>query len=221
MDLSRSFDAAKVRLRAHWRSRRMREFLTRIGPSPGATVLDVGGSVDIWDLVDHRLRVTLFNTDEAHAWGFRPSRGGDARYRVATGDACDLRGFDDASFDIVFSNSVIEHVGDVRRVRCFAGEVRSVGRAYWVQTPSWLCPIEPHTGLPFYWLYPGPARAAIARRLDRRYAKNPWSCPMAETRAFRLAELRALFPDALVFTERVAGVTKSWSLYRARDERPC
>ena len=221
MVLSRSFDAAKVRLRAHWRSRRMREFLVRVGAPPGATVLDVGGSVDLWDLVDHRLHVTLFNTDEPHAWGFRPPRGGDARYRVATGDACDLRCFDDASFDVVFSNSVIEHIGDDRRVDRFAGEVRRVGRGYWVQTPSWLCPVEPHTGLPFYWLYPAPVRAAIARRLDRRYAANPWSCPMAETRMFRLAALRALFPDAFVFTERIAGITKSGSLYRASGGRPC
>lgn len=221
MDVSGSFDSLKVHLRARWRSRRMLEFLARVHPPPGATVLDVGGSVDIWDLVDHRLDVTLFNTDEAHAWGFRPARAGEHRYRVATGDACNLGRYDDGAFDVVFSNSVIEHLGNDGNVHRFAAEVRRVGRGYWVQRPSWLFPVEPHTGLPFYWFYPRPARVAIARQLDARYAKNPWSCPMADTRCFRLAELRALFPDASVFAERVAGMTKSWSMYRAPGSQPC
>ena len=102
MNVSRSFDAIKIGLRARWRSQRMHAFFARVRPRPRATVLDVGGSVDIWDLIDHRLHVTLFNTDEAHAWGFRPARSGDNRYRIATGDACDLSRFGDRSFDVVF-----------------------------------------------------------------------------------------------------------------------
>jgi SAM-dependent methyltransferase len=222
MDGSLSFDALRERWRASWRTRRMQELLVRLGPRPGATVLDLGGSVDIWELVDHRLDVTLFNLDEGRARGFRRASAGDGRYRIATGDACNLARFDDKCFDIVFSNSVIEHLGDASRVGRFAREVRRVGKRYWVQTPSWLFPIESHTGLPFFWFYPRAMRAGIARRLDARYAKNPWSCPMARTRVFRLRELRALFPDADVYTERVWGMTKSWSLYRGRDGRsPC
>ncbi|WP_280155153.1 methyltransferase domain-containing protein [Piscinibacter sp. XHJ-5] len=220
MQVSPSFEPVKIRLRAAWRSRRMCEFLERLRPPPGATVLDVGGSVDIWDLVDHRLDVTLLNVDEAHALGFRAPGGTTRRYAIAIGDACDLGRFADRSFDIVFSNSVIEHLGDDSRVLRFADEVRRVGKGYWVQTPAWLFPIESHTGLPFYWLYPPAVRSAIARRLDLRYAKNPWSCPIAQTRSFRLKRLRALFPDASVYTERVGGMTKSWCLYRTMSETP-
>ena len=154
----------------------------------------------------------------ASARDFRGNDAAGSRLRVALGDACDLGRYEDASFDIVFSNSVIEHIGDASRVARFAREVRRVGRSYWVQTPSWLFPIEAHTGLPFFWLYPAPLREVLASRHDRRYAMNPWSCPMAQTRCFRLRELRALFPDAAVYTERVAGLAKSWSLYR---RSPC
>ena len=214
MDVSRSIDAAQGQWRRRWRARRMEAFVARLAPRPGATVLDVGGSVGIWELVEHRLEVTLFNTDEAHARDFRAPDRLDTRYRIVTGDACDLSRYGAGSFDIVFSNAVIEHLGDEGRVNRFAAEVRRVGRGYWVQTPSWLFPVESHTRLPFYWLYPAPVRAAIARRFDARYAKNPWSCPLCETRCFRLRELRALFPEAAVYTERVGGMTKSWSLYR-------
>ena len=177
-------------------------------------MLDLGGSVGTWELFPHGFDVTLLNVDEPHARDFRAADVPDSRYRIAVGDACDLSGYGDASFDIDFSNSVIEHIGDAGRVARFAREVRRVGRSYWVQTPSWLFPIEAHTGFPFFWLYPAPLREAIADRHDRRYAMNPWSCPMAQTRCFRLRELRALFPDAAVYTERVAGMPKSWSLYR-------
>jgi len=214
MDVALAFDSFKLHCRETWRSRRMSAFLERMRPRPGAKVLDVGGSVDIWKLVDHRLDVTLFNTDEEQARGFRTPGAVDGGYGIATGDACDLGRFNDGAFDIVFSNSVVEHLGDDQRVSRFAREVRRVGRSYWVQTPSWLFPIESHTGLPLFWFYPPALRAAIAKRLDARYAKNPWSCPMAGTRVFRLSQLRRLFPDADVFTERVCGVTKSWSLYR-------
>ena len=196
----------------------MQALLARLAPRADATVLDLGGSVGTWEQFPHRFDVTLLNVDEAHARDFRGADAAGSRYRVAIGDACDLGRYEDASFDIVFSNSVIEHVGDEGRVARFAREVRRVGRSYWVQTPSWLFPIEAHTGLPFFWCYPSPLREAIAARHDRRYGMHPWSCPMVQTRCFRLRELRALFPDAAVYTERVAGLAKSWSLYR---RSPC
>lgn len=220
MDLGLTFDSIKARKRSQWRSRRMRAFLALVRPQEGASVLDVGGNPELWELFDHRLDVTLFNTGEAQSWGFRPPRRQD-RFRVVTGDACDLGRFGNGSFDVVFSNSVIEHLGGDGPVGCFAREVSRVGKAYWVQTPSWLFPIEPHTGLPFYWFYPLVLRRGIAHWLDRRYAGNPWSCAMSDTRCFTLAELRTLFPDASLFTERVAGFTKSWSFYRAAGAWSC
>lgn len=218
MTLGSLVDLARARKRAYWRMQRMQAFLQRLCPPPGATVLDMGGTPEMWELVSHRLDVTLLNKDETRGWGCRPPQ--SARFRVVVGDACDLGRFEAGAFDVVFSNSVIEHLGNEERVAKFAREVRRVGRSYWVQTPSWIFPVEAHTGLPFYWLYPRRMRSAIARFYDRRYANHPWYCAMSETRCFALSELRALFPDASLFTERVGGFTKSWSLYRTQRE-PC
>jgi SAM-dependent methyltransferase len=215
MVLRSRIDAIRARKRAHWRLQRMHAFLQRVRPAPGATVLDLGGTPELWGLLDHRLDVTLLNTDEVRGWGCRPPQAN--RFHVVAGDACDLERFGNGSFDVVFSNSLIEHLGGDERLLRFAREVRRVGRSYWVQTPSWLFPIEAHTGLPLYWLYPTPVRGAIARRLDGRYQSFPWYCAMADTRSLSLSELRALFPDASLFTERVAGFTKSWSLYRVAE----
>ena len=61
--------------------------------------------------------------------------------------------FRDEAFDVVFSNSVIEHVGDAASQRRFAREVARVGRAYWVQTPNRWFPVEQHLLTPLvHWL---------------------------------------------------------------------
>ncbi|MBT9596174.1 MAG: class I SAM-dependent methyltransferase [Vitreoscilla sp.] len=206
------------RLQQRWRSRRMREFARRMSARPGTRVLDVGGNIEIWSLIDHPFRVTLLNTSVLQADSARPWRlpACGTTWEFVEGDACDLQRFADRSFDIVFSNSVIEHLGDDERVERFAREVRRVGRSYWVQTPSYLFPIEAHTGWPFLWFYPRGLRESIARRLDARRANDPWFCPIAQTRYLTLQRMRQLFPEAATYTERVAGWPKSWSMYHVK-----
>ncbi|WP_374569304.1 class I SAM-dependent methyltransferase [Ideonella sp.] len=211
----------KERLQRHWRARRLRAFADRLGARPGDRILDLGGNIETWTLAEQPYRLTLLNTSAASAGTLRPWRlpTNGAEWRVIVGDATDLGQFADQSFDIVFSNSVIEHLGDAERVACFAREVRRVGRSYWVQTPAYTFPIEAHTGLPFYWFYPRPLRNAWAAWQDRRHAHQPWHCPLAQTSHLKLSLLRQLFPEAQVYTERVGGFAKSWSMYR-RGSRP-
>lgn len=64
------------------------------------------------------------------------------------GDATDLREFGDSSFDVVFSNSVIEHLFTFENQRRMAREVQRVGKAFWVQTPNFWFPMEPHFHVP-------------------------------------------------------------------------
>jgi hypothetical protein len=72
-----------------------------------------------------------------------------------TGDATNLAKFDDHSFDIAFSNSVIEHLQMFENQRCMASEIQRVGKAFRVQTPNSWFPMEPH------FLVPGMAVDAI------------------------------------------------------------
>lgn len=206
----------KERLQRRWRSRRMQAFMDRLGVRRDDRILDLGGNIETWALTEQPCQLTLLNTDEASAGTLRPWRlpTHGCRWQVIVGDATDLSRFADGAFDIVFSNSVIEHLGVDERVARFAREVRRVGRRYWVQTPAWTFPIEAHTGLPFYWSYPRPLRDAWATWQDRRHAHEPWHCPLMQTTHLKLGTLRQLFPDAEVYTERVWGCTKSWSMYR-------
>ncbi len=61
--------------------------------------------------------------------------------------------FSDSSFDVVYCNSVIEHLGNYDDQAKLAREVRRVGSGYWVQTPAKRFPVEPHYLTPFaHWL---------------------------------------------------------------------
>jgi SAM-dependent methyltransferase len=107
--------------------------------------------------------------------------------------------FADGEFDLVYSSSVIEHVAPARRAR-FAEEVRRVGRGWFVQTPAFSFPIEPHALLPAaHWL---PAR--LRAHYWRMGAAGEWE----EVSLLRRAEMEALFGPALA--ERFGPLVKSW-----------
>ena len=102
-------------------------------------------------------------------------------------------------FDLVYCSSVIEHVPRGRRA-AFAAEVRRVGRGWYVQTPAYAFPIEPHSLLPgAHWL---PAR--LRRPYWRLGAAGEWQ----EISLLRRAELERLFGPAL--PERFGPLVKSW-----------
>ncbi len=125
----------------------MRSFVRRMGVREGMSILDLGGQPLIWDSVPFSLNLTILNLP-----GQIDTKGHDAgsdksivpthhNIRYVEGDACNVDGFGDRSFDIVFSNSVIEHVGPADKQASFAHEARRLSRSYWVQTPSKWFPI--------------------------------------------------------------------------------
>jgi len=116
------------------RRRRMRVFVESLALTSDDTVLDVGGTAFNWELSPVQPRLTLLN--------LMPS---DSGHVEVVGDGTRLP-FRDAAFDVVFSNSVIEHVPDHA---AFAAEIRRVARRYFVQTPNKAFPFEPHAMTPF------------------------------------------------------------------------
>jgi ubiquinone/menaquinone biosynthesis C-methylase UbiE len=107
-------------------------------------ILDVGGSAFNWMMLPFHPDLTILDVFEHR------DKAGWAQYVV--GDGCATT-FHDRQFDIVFSNSVIEHVGGLDRQRQFASECMRCGRAFFVQTPNRWFPVDTHTLLPFaHWL---------------------------------------------------------------------
>lgn len=133
------------------------------------TILDVGGTVHYWRHygVPRDVHITLLNRGPAPA-DLPPN------FYYVQGDACAMQ-FADNEFDVVFSNSVIEHVGEWARQQAMAHEVQRVGHSIWVQTPSRWFPWEPHYDsalLPV--LAVGPASCGGA--LEVSTTESIWEC---------------------------------------------
>lgn len=205
-------------LQRRFRRRRMRRFARECAITADTRVLDIGGTPDCWELLDVRPRLVLLNT---------PRAGDELAGAVAwvAGDGRRLP-FRDQSFDVVFSNSVIEHVGDAESQRRFAREVARVGRWWWVETPNRWFPVEQHLLTPFiHWLPKRWQRALVPRW-------NVWAAlarVSADRRAFYIEhylgeirllggrELRGLFPNAMIIRERFCGLTKSLVAFRRQQ----
>ena len=106
----------------------MQRFVRDFAITPETRVLDIGGTAYNWTLLAERPRLTLLNMPRA-------SEVNEQGVDWVAADGCALP-FGDASFDVVFSNSVIEHLGSPERQRQFASEVARVGKKYYVQTPN-------------------------------------------------------------------------------------
>lgn len=165
----------------------------------------------IWKFVDTPLKIVLLNLEygeDAHA---EASLAGQHQFTFVTGDARAVE-MSSNSFDLAFSNSVIEHVGDKEARAAFAHEARRLAPRYWVQTPAKYFPIEAHTGMPFWWYYPEGVRNAFKEKWKPRLPA--WTEMIEGTSLVEREELQYLFPDAMHVCERSFGITKSYIAYK-------
>ena len=178
------------------------------------TILDVGGTRAYWKILpaqffeDYKVTITMVNlpgstriSDEKH-------------FHFIEGDGCDLR-FPDNSFDITHSNSVIEHVGDWKRMVAFAHEIRRVAPKYFVQTPNFWFPLEPHCWFPFFHWLPKPIRAWLVLHFSLGHWRKASSVDegvriVESARLLSKSMFQELFPDARIITERFLGLPKSF-----------
>ncbi len=187
-----------------FRIRRFRQFLDQLKISVGDSILDVGGLPQTWEGTGLESNVTIVNLQVDVQR--KPA------LRWVIGDACNLNMFRDNEFDVVFSNSVIEHVGDMDRQRCMASEIQRVARRYWVQTPHKHFPLEIHFLFPCFQYFPRNARVRIANVWPLSHAKMLGLDPIYELDHIWLLtrnQFSSLFPQARILTERVLGMPKS------------
>jgi len=188
----------------------MRRFARTFEVTSATRILDVGGTPFNWSLLDCQARVTIVNMPRAR-------EAFDDHFTCVFADGRRLP-FPDQSFDIVFSNSVIEHVGDGESQRQFANEIARVGKSYWVQTPNRGFPVEPHLLTPFLHFLPHAWQRRLARRctvwaLIERPSPDRWEFYiehyLRDIQLLDAGDFRRLFPDAAVVRERLGGVTKA------------
>ena len=178
-------------------------------------ILDVGGTEAFWQSVGMAgaddVEVITVNLDAQPPSSF-------PNIAHQQGDARDLSRFADRSFDVVFSNSLIEHVGGLDDQRAVAREIRRLGHAYFVQTPNRNFPLEPHFVIPFFQFLPISTRVYLLTHFDVgwwRKIDDPAEA-RAAAESIRLLDRKTfagLFPDATLWEERAFGLVKSFVAY--------
>lgn len=189
------------------RRRRWRLLLRRVPGLAELRVVDLGGTAVWWSRAPVTPRhVTVVNLHEA---------GEDAPGVTAIeGDALSadelLRG---ENFDLVFSNSLIEHLGGHGPRRRLAEVVASLAPSYVIQTPYRYFPVEPHWMFPGFQFLPVSARSYLAPRWPLghtyRWESDASANEVMSTELLSASEMRQYFPDAEIVWERIAGVPKS------------
>lgn len=198
----------------HFRRQRLAEFLRAFPNLNEYSVLDVGGRPFIWDLLKQEYGVSpkslvLLNTPSETMLPESPN------YKVMIADGRELP-YDDNSFDLVFSNSVIEHVGHYEEMAQFAKECDRVGCRLYIQTPNRWFPLEAHFGAIFiHWL----PRAWYKKLsvLSLRYLfsyrdpveKDNFYQELETTLLLSKNQLQQFFPNKLIASERCMGIAKS------------
>ncbi|HEV8515442.1 MAG TPA: class I SAM-dependent methyltransferase [Cyclobacteriaceae bacterium] len=177
------------------------------------TILDIGGTARFWtdeNYQDKDVLITIIN--------LKTEKSNSSNIRVMEGNACDLSMFADKSFDIAFSNSLIEHLHTTENQSKMASEAIRVANHYFIQTPNKYFPIEPHFKFPFFQFLPKKLQVFLQTKTSiingvkysREYAENI----IEEIRLLSRKEIQGFFPNGDLEVERFMGLAKSFMLYK-------
>jgi hypothetical protein len=189
----------------YWRKRRFDRFLNTFHPGEQDSLIDVGGTITSWlqTPVPFR-RVVLANSTRYRYDMDYPKN----NFIVIQADGCHMP-IQDRAFNIGFSNSVIEHVGTWKRQEKFASEIRRTSIGFWLQTPAFECPIEPHYLAFFIHWFP----QNIQKKLLPWFSLRAWLSGsfrkdldemIGSIRLLRKKEIHKLFPDCEIYIEKIA-----------------
>ena len=176
------------------------------------SILDVGGTEKYWERMDFNkpnVHITLLNLNESKK---------NDNFKSVSGDARNMSNYKDGSFDVIHSNSVIEHVGSFSDQEKMANEIQRVGKSYFLQTPNYYFPIEPHFLFVGFQFMPLKLRAFLIRHFNLGWYNkvSDYHKSIMKVKSIRLLskkELKKLFPNAKIYKEKMFGLTKSFIIY--------
>jgi hypothetical protein len=190
---------------ARARGRRWSELLRRFPDLTSMRILDLGGRPQFWrDAPVKPAAVTTVNLIDLPA--------DEPWITTLVEDAC-VSKWTHGTFDLVISNSLLEHLGGVARRAQFADVVHQASDRWWIQTPYRYFPVEPHWFFPGFQFLPLPVRISITRRWPLGYRRATTREKayelVQEVELVTITEMRKLFPEGDIWFERMAGLVKS------------
>jgi len=177
------------------------------------TLLDIGGKINFWEnrglAGNNDYIITIINIEK--------EKSNYSNINCLIGDATNLNQFNNKSFDIVHSNSVIEHLYNFNNQSKMASEIIRVGKKHIVQTPNKYFFIEPHYLLPFFQFIPNKLKYYILTKTKlsrlKKWDKNFAKQYIKEIRLLSEKEMKTLFPKSKIYFEKFLGMNKSFTMH--------
>ncbi len=194
--------------------KRFKLFLNLLNYDTGNKILDIGGFGNSLEILDKNFinnnDVTILNIENVEV--------NNKNIKFVLGDATDASLFPRNCFDIVYCNSVIEHVGTLEQQKKLSDNIRYWGKKYFVQTPNYYFPIEPHFLIPLFQFMPIRFRANILNKFNlgsypRELKYKDALKVVSSVRLIKKEKFQSLFPGAKLFKEKFLFLSKSFIVH--------
>ena len=187
------------RISAYNRSRKWGLFLEEIAPTRATRVLDVGFSEEEYSSNDNFIEKHYPHPEMLTALGIDTPVKFKRRYPEVATVRYDgsVFPFSDQAFDVLWSNAVIEHVGDRSKQLFFLKEIKRVSKKAFITTPNRFFPVEVHTCTPLLHYLPESIFDRYVTLIGKRWATSEY------IRLLSHSELEALLADADIAEYRI------------------
>lgn len=190
-------NSLSVRVATFQRRRMYQCFLRDTRVASGDTVLDVGATSDQSYSSSNYLEAWYPTKSQITAVGIDDASFLELLYPGLTfvqANGLDLP-FRDASYDVVHSSAVLEHVGSFdNQIRFIAECARVARKALFLTTPNRWFPVEFHTVLPLVHWLPKSAFRGLMRRTGRGFFADEANLNLMAANELRKAAKTALDP---------------------------
>ena len=219
------YNSSNQSIGKYLRKKRMKLFkkmIEKVFLSKGiVNILDIGGTVQYWKIIDreflkkNKVSITLLNLPNSQI------NHGDSNFFFIEGDATTniWEKINMNNFNLIHSNSVIEHVGNWEKMKSFANNIKVFKGDYYIQTPNFWFPIEPHCMTPFFQFFPLPLKI----KLVSKFALGHWEKAKDVSHAMEIIEsanllnfamISNLFEDSKIIKEKFLFLNKSFIAIR-------
>ncbi len=196
-------------------------------------ILDLGGTVNFWSQLEYadsdEFDITIVNIEEDpllfppllnHAGTSFIKRELKNEIKFIKADAADLSRFKSNDFDIIFSNSLIEHIGSYAEQKKFAEEIMRTGKKYFIQTPNYYFPFEPHFLFPCFQFFPQTIQIFLLTNFKMGWFQKCSSANEAKLllNSINLLKKKTLirfFTNGKLYKEKILFFTKSFIIYKS------
>lgn len=207
-------------IRRRVRKRRACIFRSYVPHQRPLKVIDIGGTVAFWKAwgitESDQIQVTLINNHHIDV----SSSGTESDLPFIINELSDANQIQVdrlKKFDLIFSNSFLEHLESRAQQAAMAEKIISSGVRYFIQIPNKRSIIDPHfprPWVPFFACYPKPVQARLltlgacgsgarSSTLEQARERIRYYNPLS------VADMRRLFPDAVIRIERTVGIPLS------------